>query len=143
MKKINKESLNKFIQECQSFYADKKLETIQMYELNKTKEEIEIGERIPISPKAIKQTRDSVSLDVRYFWFICAKLKEEGKGMLMVHNHGNQAKLSPRDEKSYDNAEKIITYCGISTFMFCVYSPSEFYYRISGEIYDEKKLELQ
>ncbi len=142
MKRINENSLNEFIKECQSFYANKQLETILMYELNKSRKEITIGDRINISEKAMKQSSDSVSLDVRYFWFICAKLKEEGKGILMIHNHGNQSKPSPRDEKSYENAEKIITYCGIDTFMFCVYSPSEFYYRISGEIYDEKQLEL-
>ena len=60
----------------------------------------------------------------------------------MVHNHGNQSQPSPRDEKSYENARRIITYCGMDTFMFCIYAPSELFYRVSGEIFDEKRLEL-
>lgn len=143
MKKINESSLNEFIKECQSFYANKHLETIQMYELYCLGEEIAIGDRINVSERAIKQTSDSVSLDIRYFWFVCAKLKEKDKGILMIHNHGNYSKPSPQDETSYQGIKKIINYCGIDTFMFCIYSPSEFYYRISGEIFDEKKLELQ
>ena len=142
MKRINENSLNEFIKECQSYYADKKLETILMYELNKNKEEIMIGDRIHISEKAVKQSSDSVSLDIRYFWFVCAKLKENGKGILMIHNHGNQAKPSPKDENSYQEIKKMINYCGIDTFMFCVYSPSEFHYRISGDLYDESTFNI-
>lgn len=132
-----------FIKECQSFYEGKHLEMIQMYELIMIGEEIQIGDKIRVSELAMKQTSDSVSLDVRYFWFICQKLKEKNKGILMVHNHGNESKPSSRDEKSYQNVMKVIKFCGIDTLMFCIYSPSEFYYRIVGDLFEEKNIKLK
>lgn len=114
-----------------------------MYELIMIGEEMRIGDKIHVPERAMKQTNDSVSLSVHYFWFICQKLKEKNKGILMVHNHGNESKPSARDEKSYQNIMKVIKFCGIETFMFCIYSPSEFYYRIFGDLFEEKNIKLK
>lgn len=130
MKKIGDVELQDFVKNCKVFYRNKEEEIIRLFSVKVENKDLKIIKEINIPKKAMVGKTEFVSLDKRYFWYVCQELKKQREGVLVVHNHKYDSNPSPMDLNVYFIMQKIIEIIDLDVFVFFIYSDCNVYYSI-------------
>ena len=101
-----------------------------MFSVKVENKDLKIIKEINIPKKAMVGKTEFVSLDKRYFWYVCQELKKQREGVLVVHNHKYDSNPSPMDLNVYFIMQKIIEIIDLDVFVFFIYSDCNVYYSI-------------
>lgn len=87
MKIFYSDSFDKFIENCHLFYENKKVEQIRLFDVSLIDNKIYIGDEIKIPQKGYIIRPGGVSLNIKFFNWICMDISKKRRGILIIHNH--------------------------------------------------------
>lgn len=117
------DSFISFFHSIENFYKNKNTEILIIYKLKYLNKKFYIGEEIKIPNKSILSDKEHILIDVKFIYWLFIKQKENGEGLLIIHNHEGNSNPSPKDNESEEKILNIVKKLKVIAFCYAIYSP--------------------